>query len=150
MAHLPLTLLYRQSFIEDSLKASADTKLKMIEACTGDISKAIDAVIKAFNNKRKVLLCGNGGSAADSQHMAAELVGRFRREKRPLPAIALTANSSTITAISTDSGVVGDFITNDTTLTVSGTNAALGAGERIQVSSDGGATWQEIKPLLAP
>src|SRR4029079_7950787 len=55
------------------------------------------------------------------------------------PAAALA-----ITAIATDSGTAGDFITNDTTLTVSGTNGALGAGEKIQVSSDGGATWTDV------
>ncbi len=106
MAHLPLTLLYRQSFIEDSLKASADTKLKMIEACTGDISKAIDAVIKAFNNKRKVLLCGNGGSAADAQHLATECMIRLSPSiKRPaLPAIALTTDTSNLTGGANDIG----------------------------------------------
>lgn len=53
-------------------------------------------------NGNKILLCGNGGSAADSQHLAAELVGRFKKERAPLPAIALTTNTSTITAIAND------------------------------------------------
>ena len=52
MAHLPLTLVYRQSFIQDSLKASAATKQKIAEQCTADISKAIDIIIRAFNNKK--------------------------------------------------------------------------------------------------
>jgi D-sedoheptulose 7-phosphate isomerase len=106
MAHLPLTLVYRQSFIQDSLKASAATKLKIAEQCNADISKAIDIIISAFNNKKKVLLCGNGGSAADAQHLATEFVIRLSPSiKRPgLPAIALTTDSSTLTAGSNDLG----------------------------------------------
>ena len=106
MAHLPLTLLYRQSFIQDSLKASANTKLKIAEQCNGDISKAIDIIIKAFNDKKKVLLCGNGGSAADAQHLATEFVIRLSPNiKRPgLPAIALTTDTSTLTAGGNDIG----------------------------------------------
>ena len=106
MGHLPLTLVYRQSFIQDSLKASAETKLKISEQCNGDISKAIDIIIKAYNNKKKILLCGNGGSAADAQHLAAEFVIRLSPKiKRPgLPAIALTTDTSILTAGGNDIG----------------------------------------------
>ena len=106
MAHLPLTLVYRQSFIQDSLRASAETKLKIAEQCTADISKAIDLIVQAFKNKKKILLCGNGGSAADAQHLAAEFVIRLSPAiKRPgLPAIALTTDSSNLTAGANDFG----------------------------------------------
>ncbi len=106
MSLLPLTLVYRQSFIQDSLKASAATKQKIAEQCMGDISKAIDFIIRAFNNKKKVLLCGNGGSAADAQHLATEFVIRLSPTiKRPgLPAIALTTDSSNLTAGANDLG----------------------------------------------
>ncbi|MBW7887096.1 MAG: D-sedoheptulose 7-phosphate isomerase [Bacteroidetes bacterium] len=106
MAHLPLTLVYRQSFIQDSLKASSETKIKIAEQCTGDISKAIDFIIRAFNNKKKILLCGNGGSAADAQHLATEFVIRLSPSiKRPgLPAIALTTDTSNLTAGANDLG----------------------------------------------
>lgn len=106
MAHLPLTLVYRQSFIQDSLKSSSALKLKIAEQCTGDISKAIDFVIRAFNNKKKILLCGNGGSAADAQHLATEFVIRLNPKiKRPaLPAIALTTDTSNLTAGANDFG----------------------------------------------
>ncbi|MBI5216258.1 MAG: D-sedoheptulose 7-phosphate isomerase [Ignavibacteriae bacterium] len=105
MAHLPLTLLYRQKYIQDELDASAETKKKMFEACAGDILKAVDAIIGAFNNKKKVLLCGNGGSAADSQHIATELVIRMSKPDRPaLPAIALTTDTSCLTAGGNDIG----------------------------------------------
>lgn len=106
MAHLPLTLVYRQSFIQDSLKASANLKLKIAEHCSADISKAIDIIVNAFNKKRKILLCGNGGSAADAQHLATEFVIRLAPNiTRPgLPAIALTTDTSTLTAGSNDFG----------------------------------------------
>lgn len=106
MAHLPLTLVYRQSFIQDSLKSSSETKIKIAEQCTGDISKAIDFIIRAFNNKKKILLCGNGGSAADAQHLATEFVIRLSPSiKRPgLPAIALTTDTSNLTAGANDLG----------------------------------------------
>ncbi|MGQ9746084.1 MAG: D-sedoheptulose-7-phosphate isomerase [Dissulfurimicrobium sp.] len=59
-------------------------------------------VSSAFNNGGKLLICGNGGSAADSQHIAAEFMNRFRLERSPLPAIALTTDTSILTAISND------------------------------------------------
>ena len=106
MAHLPLTLVYRQRFIQDSLKESAELKTKIAERCGAEISKAIDLLIDAFNKKKKVLLCGNGGSAADAQHLATEFVVRLAPDiKRPgLRAIALTTDTSTLTAGSNDFG----------------------------------------------
>ena len=106
MAHLPITLLYREKFITDSLHESAETKNKIAERCSADISKAIDLVIKALNQKKKILLCGNGGSAADAQHLATEFVIRLSPTiKRPgLPAIALTTDTSNLTAGANDFG----------------------------------------------
>lgn len=105
MAHLPLTLVHRQKFIQDELNASAETKKKMFEACAGDILKAVDVIINAFNNKKKVLLCGNGGSAADAQHIATELVIRMNKANRAaLPALALTTDTSMLTAGGNDIG----------------------------------------------
>jgi len=106
MAHLPLTLVYRQSFIQDSLKASSALKLKIADDCASDISKAIDMVIASLNRKKKILLCGNGGSAADAQHLATEFVVRLSPtiERRGIPAIALTTDTSTLTAGSNDFG----------------------------------------------
>jgi D-sedoheptulose 7-phosphate isomerase len=63
-----------------------------------------DAVSKSLKAGGKVLICGNGGSAADAQHIAAELIGRFEKERRPLPAIALTTDTSALTAIGNDYG----------------------------------------------
>ena len=66
------------------------------------IEKSIVAIVKCFRKGNKVVLFGNGGSAADAQHIAAEFIGRFKINRKSLPAIALTNNSSTITALSND------------------------------------------------
>lgn len=71
---------------------------------TNQVSKIIDVIIYAYENGNKVVIFGNGGSAADSQHFAAELVGRFQLERKSLPAIALTTDSSIITALGNDYG----------------------------------------------
>lgn len=68
----------------------------------GDLTRAADACVHALRSGGKLLTCGNGGSAADAQHFAAELTGRYRRERRPLPAIALTTDSSALTCIGND------------------------------------------------
>lgn len=106
MAHLPVTILARQAFIEDELNASAATKKKISDQCAGNIIKAVDAIIRALNQKKKVLLCGNGGSAADAQHIATEFIIRMNPAiKRPaIPAIALTTDSSMLTAGANDIG----------------------------------------------
>jgi D-sedoheptulose 7-phosphate isomerase len=106
MGHLPLTILRRQSFIRDELTASAETKKRIIEECSDKIVKAVDAIIGALNNRRKILLCGNGGSAADCQHLATEFVIRMSPAlQRPaIPAIALTTDSSMLTAGANDLG----------------------------------------------
>ncbi len=66
-------------------------------------------VEKALSGGHKVLLCGNGGSAADSQHLAAEFVGRFQKERRGLPAIALTVDTSILTSVANDYGYEAVF-----------------------------------------
>jgi D-sedoheptulose 7-phosphate isomerase len=85
----------------ESLEAHINA-VKLLPALSGQVEKASDALIQAFNKKNKVLLCGNGGSAADSQHIAAEFVGRFKLERRALPAIALSTDTSILTAIGND------------------------------------------------
>lgn len=69
-----------------------------------NIPKAAEIIISSFKKGGKLLICGNGGSAADAQHIAAELVGRFKKERKALPAIALTTNTSILTAIANDYG----------------------------------------------
>ncbi|MDN4056803.1 phosphoheptose isomerase [Massilia sp. YIM B02769] len=81
---------------------SADLKLKSAAALSSPISQAIELMFSALSNGNKILACGNGGSAADCQHFAAELVGRFERERFPLPAISLTTDTSIMTAVAND------------------------------------------------
>ena len=90
--------------IERIVKDSIKTKEGLLATQTANIEKAAWAMINCLNSGGKILIFGNGGSAADSQHMAAELVGRFKKERKALAAIALTANTSTITAIGNDYG----------------------------------------------
>jgi D-sedoheptulose 7-phosphate isomerase len=79
------------------------------EKCTADILKLSELIIDALSNGHKVLWAGNGGSAADCQHLAAELVGRFVRERKGLSSIALTTDSSILTAIGNDYGYESVF-----------------------------------------
>jgi len=111
MAHLPLTILARQAYVQDELSASAALKKKIFEQCTDKILKAVDIIINALNHKKKILLCGNGGSAADSQHIATEFVIRMSPSitRPPIPAIALTTDSSMLTAGSNDLGYENVF-----------------------------------------
>ncbi len=96
----------KEKFITDSLNESAETKQKILQHCKDDILKAVDILTKTFKNNNKLLLCGNGGSAADCQHIATELVIRLNHNiNRPaLPAIALTTDSSNLTAGGNDIG----------------------------------------------
>ncbi len=81
---------------------SAELKMKAAPLLAQPISQAIELMFNALSNGNKVLACGNGGSAGDAQHFAAELVGRFERERFPLPGIALTTDTSIITAVGND------------------------------------------------
>ncbi|ACV24354.1 D-sedoheptulose 7-phosphate isomerase [Methanocaldococcus fervens] len=83
---------------------SANVKLKFIEENEEKLKKAIDVIYNALKEGNKILICGNGGSASDSQHFAAEIVGRFKLERKGMPAIALTTDTSILTAISNDYG----------------------------------------------
>ncbi len=81
---------------------SAELKLSAASALSQPIAQAIELMFSALSNGNKILACGNGGSAADCQHFAAELVGRFERERFPLPALALTTDTSILTAVGND------------------------------------------------
>ena len=83
---------------------SAQTKLAALEFMADPIAAAIDAMTHSLMSNGKILACGNGGSAGDAQHFAAELVGRFEMERQGLAAIALTTDSSIMTAVANDYG----------------------------------------------
>ena len=103
-----------KKFINDSLNESSETKLKIKDQLTGDILKAVDLLATSFKSGNKLLLCGNGGSAADCQHIATELMIRLSHHiQRPaLPAIALTTDTSNLTAGGNDIGFENVFARN--------------------------------------
>src|SRR5215472_7666138 len=94
---MDLTAHLRKHFDE-----GVELRQRMAQTLPAEIARAGEALAAALKSGRKVLACGNGGSAADSQHFAAELVGRFERERPGLPAVALTVDSSALTAIAND------------------------------------------------
>ncbi|MEZ5308707.1 MAG: D-glycero-beta-D-manno-heptose 1-phosphate adenylyltransferase [Pyrinomonadaceae bacterium] len=87
-----------------SLEEHLSTFQELLTANTESIRRCAALIVEALRNGGKVLICGNGGSAADAQHIAAEFVGRYETERRSLPAIALTTDTSALTAISNDYG----------------------------------------------
>jgi len=104
----------KEKFITDSLIESAETKTKILKECKSDILKAVELLVNCFKNGNKLLLCGNGGSAADCQHIATELMIRLSHHiQRPaLPAIALTTDTSNLTAGGNDIGFENVFARN--------------------------------------
>ena len=96
--------------IKDIIKSSLDESARVNTEASVDkdlifaLSKASNLLIETFLSKGKILLAGNGGSAADCQHIAAEFIGRLNFDRNPLPAIALTSNTSNLTCIANDYG----------------------------------------------
>lgn len=88
--------------IHRHFEESAQLKLAAAESLSAPIARAVELMVSALAGDRKLLACGNGGSAADAQHFAAELVGRFERERPELAAVALTTDTSTLTALAND------------------------------------------------
>ncbi len=95
--------------IKDFLNESARLKQLVAETLTGDIQKVIDLIRASYQQGGKLLLMGNGGSAGDAQHIAAELIGRYKRERKAVPAIALTVDTSILTAVGNDYGFENVF-----------------------------------------
>jgi len=89
------------SEIENIIKESAET-IQNLKNNSSEIQKTIDSIVHCLNSGKKIILFGNGGSAADAQHIAAEFLGRFKQERKSLPALSLTTDTSSITSISND------------------------------------------------
>ncbi len=147
----------------DHLKASARLKLECAETLAESIDAAAIELLSALQLGKKILICGNGGSAADAQHLASELTGRFVSHRRALPAVALTTDTSALTAISNDYGyelvfarqvealaAPGDVLV---AISTSGTSASIlraaEAGRRAQCTVIGlsGNTGGQLSPL---
>jgi len=98
------------NLIKEQLKKSAEIKLEMVEGESDNILRACRAIVKCFESGGKVLLAGNGGSAADAQHIAGEFVAQFKiKNRKAMPALALTTNSSIITSIVNDARNDSEF-----------------------------------------
>jgi len=93
-----------EQFIRESIEESINVKTALLQKNIHEILEAGLEMGRAIRAGGKIFFCGNGGSAADAQHLAAELVGRLRRERRPLAAMALTTDTSILTAIGNDYG----------------------------------------------
>tara|TARA_E500000178_G_scaffold324501_1_gene350969 strand:+ start:197 stop:769 length:573 start_codon:yes stop_codon:yes gene_type:complete len=87
--------------IKKHIKSAIQSFYK-VQEISDEIFIAAELCLKSLKKKGKILFCGNGGSAADSQHLAAELIGKFLKQRKSIPAIALNTNTSTLTAISND------------------------------------------------
>jgi D-sedoheptulose 7-phosphate isomerase len=92
----------------------------LLDSRLAEIDGAGRLICEAFRAGNKVLLCGNGGSAADAQHIAAELVGRYERQRKPFPAVSLTTDTSALTALSNDYGYEEVFARQVEALAVAG------------------------------
>src|ERR1700738_1002591 len=92
------------SRITDLIKASIETKEQVLKnkSLIATIEKSVETIASAFQNGYRVYFCGNGGSAADAQHLAAEFSGRFYKDRKALPAEALHVNTSYLTAVAND------------------------------------------------
>jgi D-sedoheptulose 7-phosphate isomerase len=89
--------------LEEELEIHTCIMEQTVKECSPVINEIASCLVECFRKGNKVMLCGNGGSAADSQHMAAEFVNRYRMDRAALPAIALTVDTSILTAIGNDS-----------------------------------------------
>ena len=90
--------------LRKNIQSSIEVHSRLLEACLPALNAAAEALIAAYRGGRKAIFFGNGGSAADAQHLAAEFLGRYLLERQPLPALALHANTSAVTAIANDYG----------------------------------------------
>ncbi len=98
-----------KDLIRKAFKESAEVKLAFLESYEDRILEIAQILATAIKDGNKILLFGNGGSAADAQHIAAEIVGRFKKERKALPAIALTTDTSILTAVGNDYGFENIF-----------------------------------------
>ena len=93
-----------QNEIKKMVEGNIETNNLVAEKFSAEIEKAANIIVNALRNNKKILLAGNGGSASMSSHIAAEFTGRYKIERKPLPAIALTTDLSAVTAIGNDYG----------------------------------------------
>ncbi len=130
--------------ITQAFRESADVKVRFIEQNAEGLLQVVRMIVKAFKEGNKVLLFGNGGSAADAQHIAAEFVNRFLIERPSLPAIALTTDTSILTSIANDYDFADVFAKQvkalgregDVAIGISTSGAAANVIKAVQVARD--------------
>ena len=96
--------------VTDAIRVHKELLSYFETSCTDTVTKTAQMITECFKNDGCLYLCGNGGSAADCQHIAGELIGRFRQERKALPAVALTTDTSIITSIGNDYGYKNVFV----------------------------------------
>jgi len=106
--------------VQEQCAASAALVRQIGEEYADRIAEVAEVMIAALRAGKKILVCGNGGSAADAQHFAAEMIGRFRKERQPIPVLALTTDTSILTAVGNDYGFDQVFVRGVAGLGVSG------------------------------
>ena len=130
--------------IIQAFKESADVKVRFARQNAETLIQVVRTLVEAFKSGHKVLLFGNGGSAADAQHIAAEFVNRFMIERPPLPALSLTTDTSILTSISNDYGYADTFSKQmkalgrkgDVAVGISTSGTAANVIKAIQVAKD--------------
>jgi D-sedoheptulose 7-phosphate isomerase len=130
-----------KTLLERSLREHLEAIQALIQTRLGEIEQAGEMICAALSHGHKILLCGNGGSAADAQHIAAELVGRYELERPGLPAIALTTDTSALTALSNDYGYSDVFARQ--------VRALAGAGDVLLALSTSGTSANVIEAAKA-
>src|ERR1041385_1612317 len=97
------------TYVDEIVASSLETKRLFFDACSGQVVHAAEIISGQLKSGGKLLVFGNGGSAADAQHIAGELVNRFLQERRALPALALTTDGGVLTCIANDTGFENVF-----------------------------------------
>jgi D-sedoheptulose 7-phosphate isomerase len=128
--------------------AQAVSTLGRLEELAPEVDRAAGFLVEAFTTGHRVYVCGNGGSAADAQHLVGELVGRFAFDRAPLPAVALTADTAIITAVANDYGydqvfarqVAGLAVPGDVVVAVSTSGSSASVLEAARAAREAGAT----------
>lgn len=123
-----------------NIERSLEVHGRVLEECLPAMDSAADTLINAYLSGHKAIFFGNGGSAADAQHLAAEFLGRYLQEREPMPALALNANSSALTAIGNDYGYPQVFSRQLQALAVAG-DVAIG----ISTSGDSPSVLEALR-----
>ena len=138
----------QQKIIEELMESAAVKAALANKIMVKQIYKVVKLILAAINHRGRIYLFGNGGSASDAQHIAAELVGRFKLDRPPLPAVALTTNTSVLTSIGNDYGSDDIFVRqvetlveeNDVVIGISTSGNSLNVVKGIEGAKTRGAT----------